>query len=171
MTPIYLTKPAAIEAALAEANGKATAHTLAQHIDLDLLARRAETRLKESGVPKKDWRGIRVVYRPEGPGKAYARKGRCLITTRIVLEYRASGWALVMAERAETWADAKEIFTIRVTEDILNRIRDNACEGYALRKETDHEPAAAQRYADLLNAEDERAGVEAMPACCPHHPA
>ena len=132
MKPIYLTKAADIEAALAEVNGKATAHTLTQHIDLELLARRAETRLNGSGVPKKDWRGIRVVYRPEGPGKSYARKARYFITTRVVLEYRASGWALVLAERAETWADAKEIFTIRVTEDILNRIRDNACEGYAL---------------------------------------
>ena len=132
MKPIYLTKAADIEAALAEVNGKATVYTLTHHIDLVLLARRAETRLKGSGVPKKDWRGIRVVCRPEGPGKAYARKGKYFITTRVVLEYRASGWALVMAERAETWADAKGIFTIRVTEDILNRIRDNACEGYAL---------------------------------------
>ena len=132
MKPIYLTKHADIEAALAEANGKATAHTLTHRADLYMLTRRAETRLKGSGVPKKDWRGIRVVYRPGGPGKSYARKARYFITTRVVLEYRASGWALVLAERAETWADAKEIFTIRVTEAILNCIRDNACEGYEL---------------------------------------
>lgn len=130
LKPIYLTKREAIEAVLTEANGRATAHTLTDG-DLRGLVVRTEKRLTASGVPKYMWRGIRVVFRPAGPGKSYARKARYFITTRVVLEYRASGWALVLAERAETWADAKEIFTIRVTPETLDRIRDNACEDYA----------------------------------------
>ena len=129
MKPLYLDKTEDLKAMVAGVNGRASAHTL-EWYHLLTLASRAEKHLAGSGVPKALWRGVRVTHQPEGPGKAYARKGRHVVTNRAVLEYRARGWALVAFDKVEGWADCGETFLLHVSEAVLERVRAEACKAY-----------------------------------------
>ena len=129
MKPVYLKKEAEIAAIVESVNGRATAHTLDAG-DLDMLARRAERQLQASGVPKKLWRGVRVRYWPGGPGKAYARKARSVVSNRVALEYGAGGWALADMEKIDIWAESTEEFTLFVAPEVLDRVREEACKPY-----------------------------------------
>lgn len=112
---INLTHIDKIQRALDAVNGRATAHTITQPLDIQALASRAEKSLCKMGLPKKMWPRVRVTFSPSGPGKAYMRRGRFIATTRVVIERGASGWFLTSCERRETWADAKEEYSIRVS--------------------------------------------------------
>ena len=129
MKAVYLKDSDALAEIVDNINGRATAHTLSAW-DLPGVARRAEKQLADSGVPKKLWRGIRVQYRPAGPGKAYARKGRYVHTNTATLEYRAGGWALVSFTKLEAWADCNEVFTLHVAPEVLERVKEEACKVY-----------------------------------------
>ena len=101
---------------LAKINGKAIAHTITNEIDIEIVADRAEKDMATRGLAKKHRVGASVTYTPSGPGKAYSRKGRYIITTTIELKRYASGWFLTGAHRAEIYADANERYAIHVDE-------------------------------------------------------
>lgn len=111
---VNVTNTEALTAALEAVNGRATAHTMAPGQVLDL-AERIEEDLQNRGVPKKHLKGARVIYTPAGPGKAYARKSRHVVSTQIQMERGASGWFLTNAERKEIWAESPERLLIHVT--------------------------------------------------------
>lgn len=104
-----------IAAALESVNGRAAAHTMLS-CAVENLADRVESDLASRGVPKKLWRGVRVRFRPAGPGKAYSRKARHVVSTRVTLERGPSGWFMVACERSEPWADAPEKYVLTLTD-------------------------------------------------------
>lgn len=104
-----------IAAALESVNGRAAAHTM-QARDVPALAARVEADLESRGVPKKDMRGVAVTYCPAGPGKAYSRKARYVISTAVTLERGPSGWFMVACHRAEPWSDAPEKYVLTLTD-------------------------------------------------------
>lgn len=122
---INITKLDALRAALEAVNGRATAHTLAS-CAVCALADQVEKDLLGRGVPKKALKGTRVTYSPAGPGKAYARKSRYVVSTWIEIERGASGWFLTEAERNEIWADAPERLVIHVTAEAREAITARA---------------------------------------------
>ena len=122
----YISKESETEAALAAVNGRAKTHALTLACELERVAERVEKRLKDSGVPKKLWRGVKVTFRPKGPGKAYERKSRYFLTTLVTLEYRAGGWALIHAEKYEGWADSPERLSMTVPQVVRDRIVEHA---------------------------------------------
>ena len=126
MQATYISKDDNIQAALAAVNGRAKTHALTHTFELERVAARVEKRLTDSGVPKKMWRGVTVTFRPEGPGKAYARKSRYFLTTLVTLEYRAGGWALIHAEKYEGWADSPERLSLTVPQAVRDRIVEHA---------------------------------------------
>lgn len=122
---INLNNTEALAAALEAVNGRATAHTLASY-DVSALADRIEKDLQGRGVPKKHLKGTRVTYTPAGPGKAYARKSRYVVSTQVEIERGASGWFLTGAERVEPWADSPERLVIHVTAEARDAITARA---------------------------------------------
>ena len=132
MKPLYLTKEDKVTSLLAEINKNAVAHTITDVATLHAVTSDVENMLVESGLPKKHWRGIRVSYHPSGPGKAYSKVARHFITTSVVLEYRAKGWALISAARRDMWSDSKEHLAIFVSENALHTIRECATRKYTL---------------------------------------
>ena len=114
-----------ITAALAAVNGRATAHVVAGW-QVYRLAARAERDLESRGVPIKARRGVRVTYVPAGPGRAYARKGRSVVSTRVTIERGSRTWFLVATERYDLWADARETYTIHATEAARDAILTHA---------------------------------------------
>jgi hypothetical protein len=121
-----------IRALLDEVNGRAQAHTV-QWAQAFFVANDAEKKLENSGVAEKDRKGVTVVYEPAGPGKAYARKGRCVATTQITLERGAACWFITGAMKVEKWADSPERFDLRISEDQAQIIREKAMAGYIVR--------------------------------------
>lgn len=122
---INLNNTEALATALAAVNGRATAHTLAS-FQVSALAERVEKDLLGRGVSKKALKGTRVTFTPAGPGKAYARKSRYVVSTLVIIERGASGWFLTGAERVEPWADSPERLVIHVTPEAREAIETRA---------------------------------------------
>jgi len=98
MKPIKVTRnnATAIEAALREVNGKATAHTFSDYFEIEATATEAERRLSELGIAKSRHVGARLACTSGG---AYAKKGALRVVTRIAIERRQSGWYLTKVSR------------------------------------------------------------------------
>jgi hypothetical protein len=127
---INLTSIEALAAALGAVNGRASTHTLTPG-GIEDLANRIEKDLQDRGVPKKALKGARVLYTPAGPGKAYARKARMVVSTRVQLERGASGWFLTGAERVEIWADSPKRLAIHVTAEARQAVIAHALRNIA----------------------------------------
>lgn len=110
-----------LAAALEEVNGRAAAHVM-EWYNVQRLAARVESDLESRGVPKKSRRGVRISYRPAGPGKAYARKARHVVSTAVALERGASEWFMVACARAELWADSPERYVLTLPEEAREAI-------------------------------------------------
>lgn len=121
-----------IKDALAEVNGRASAHTLASW-QVIKAATCAELALEDRGVPKAQRAGAVLDYYPEGPGKAYARKSRHFITTRITLTRGASDWFLTNCRRFDGYSDSPEHFVIQVTPAVADTIRACAMQGIVVK--------------------------------------
>jgi hypothetical protein len=127
---INLNNTEALAAALEAVNGRASAHTLAPS-DVEDLAGRIEKDLQGRGVPKNAVKGTRVTYTPAGPGKAYARKARSVVSTWIQIERGSSGWFLTGAERVDIWATSPERLAIHVTAEARQAIAAHALRNIA----------------------------------------
>lgn len=105
MKPIRTTDLPALTTALAEANGRATAHT-ANVGDITRWADEAEAKLAALGIPK-DGR-VGAVYRRESgerlPGaySARSRASKCK-RTQITMRRRATGWFVTRLTAGECW--------------------------------------------------------------------
>jgi hypothetical protein len=81
---------AAIDAALDQVNGTATAFTVHYANDVYHVALRAERHLKDHAVPESDRGGATVTYRPAGPyANAYKNSA---ISTTVTLTRAGSGF-------------------------------------------------------------------------------
>lgn len=114
-----------ISAALEAVNGRAVAHTLVS-CDVWVLADRIEKDLQGRGVSKKAMKGTRVTYTQAGPGKAYARKSRSVVSTSVTIERGSSGWFLTGAERVDLFATSSERLVINVTAEARDAIAARA---------------------------------------------
>ncbi len=125
-----LAKPAeSVIAMLAKVNGKATAFTVTEFTEVHQVAIDAEKRLNALGVPLKYRPGAALQYRPAGPGKAYARKSRFVISTILQLVRVADGWRLVSAERSEPWADSPELRVLMISAEAYEQARAHLFQG------------------------------------------
>lgn len=118
-----------IEAALAEANGRATAHTITSDRSVEVLAQLAEQHALDLGALKKGFKGARLIYVPAGPGEACAKKARSVVTTCVTLERAASAWALVDVEKVERSANSDAHRDLALTVQALNEIARSVYKG------------------------------------------
>jgi len=116
-----------IDAVLATTNGKAKRHTIAYAGQIERAIVHAEQRLQD--IPKNRRKGVVVSYTPAGPGKAYARKGRQVITTRVSLVCSSHGWNVTGIEREEIWADQPDRVGIEITKEQCRILLDKAVTG------------------------------------------
>jgi hypothetical protein len=131
--PIKITadNAAKINAVLAEANGKATSHTIRSWVVVDSIATDAESRL--SALPKAERAGATLVHTPAGPSaKSYKYAAA---TTRLRMERRASGWFLTSAERAEVYPRAQQRDSMTITPEQRDEIARRAVAEYNIRQE------------------------------------
>lgn len=119
-----------IQTALNDANGRATAHSITYPARVRQIARDATARLDAAGVTKAARKGAVAVYQPEGSGKAYARKGRYIVTTRITLTHTRDGWRLTEVRRVEAFADSKGVDVVRVSQEARAQILYHAMRGF-----------------------------------------
>jgi hypothetical protein len=106
MKPIKITESnkAAIEAALKEVNGTASAHTYTDFFEIENLAEAAEKQLEAVHVVKAKRAGAKWTETSGGAvAKAYSKKGGTRIATRVTIERRSAGWYLVEAKKTEIW--------------------------------------------------------------------
>ena len=104
--PIQITEKnaAAIEAALAEVNGRAEAHAYTSFSEIEQLAKAAEARLSALGILKKNAQGARWTETSGSEvSNAYAKKSRSRTATTVRLERKSAGWYLVQANKTEIW--------------------------------------------------------------------
>lgn len=90
---ITVENSAAIETALKEVNGKATAHAYTRAYDILALADRADANLDKLGIPKAIRPGAR--YISESGERLPARYRYTAQTTRVVIQRRSSAWWLI----------------------------------------------------------------------------
>ena len=95
------TNRAAISAALAAANGKATAHTFNSAEDIIACAATAEAQLTALGIPKNERAGA-TAGASSGSKLPNAYK-YSRITTRITITRGSSAWFLTEITTGETW--------------------------------------------------------------------
>jgi len=116
MKPIKLlaANAPALAAALAAANGKATAHTYTSPMDLFSLANDAETQLDALKIKKADRRGARF-YAMSGDRLPNAYK-HAIRVSRVQIERRGAGWYLVALECAEIYPQGTRPHRLILTE-------------------------------------------------------
>lgn len=94
----------AIEAALAEVNGKSKEHTYNDYSDIAYLSDIAEHVLNNINIPKKDRSGASYVsISGDRVSSSYTKKTRTRNATKVQIDRRPSGWYLVSVERAEVF--------------------------------------------------------------------
>lgn len=121
---------------LADVNGRASTHTLAQH-DVADLVKAAERRLAKAGVTIANRPGAVVTLTGGVPtAKAYARQARSAITTQIVIRRGTSAWYLDAATRIERYAGpgGHERITFSITPAAQADIFRSAMEGFTVQQ-------------------------------------
>lgn len=114
----------AIEAALAQVNGRAQAHTISDAVTLRNAVAEAEKRLDAAGIPKTDRAGIRIEYRPAGPqARAYKYAAK---TTWVLIERRSADWALIDIQSDEVSPTAPQLLNIHIDERRAELVRQHA---------------------------------------------
>ena len=112
---IKITDTAAIDAALAAANGRAHTHTYTSAAQLAALADRAEARLSDLGVAKAKRKGARVTAR-SGDRLPNAYKYR-VTRTSVTLERGASDWFVTRVETREHFVSEGSGMALVLTAD------------------------------------------------------
>jgi len=130
MTAIKITpaNAARIQALLADANGRATSHTICSCAVVIAIADAAEERL--SALPKKERVGASLTHTPAGPwASAYKYAAQ---TTCLRMERRASGWFLTSAERAEVYPRAPQRDSMTITPEQRDEIARRAVAEFSI---------------------------------------
>lgn len=126
----------AIGKALAEANGKASAHCYNSATEIHAVAADAETRLAKSGVTLANRAGTVVVAESAVPtAKAYARHSRQALATRVTMERNTAGWMLTSVERVYryTGPGGDESVRVKVSAAARDDIVRAALKGYTVK--------------------------------------
>ena len=119
---------AAVEAALAEVNGRADRFTVTSYAAVRDVADRAEEML--AALPLCDRAGATVEYRPSGPyAKAYKHSA---LSTVIRLTRTSGGWWLTDCIRTEVWPSAAERFVVGISSDQAGIIARKALADFAV---------------------------------------
>ena len=105
MTKITVENTAKIHTALLAVNGRAKAHTFTTFSDIDRLARVAEKRLDELGIPKAS-RGGAVYHECSGGPLANAYQNSAIVTV-VQLIRRSGGWYLDTVAEGQIWGGSK----------------------------------------------------------------
>jgi hypothetical protein len=128
---IKVTDYAAVEAALAKVNGKASAFT-ATAGDVQREAERAEKTLEARGVTKANRSGCALLYRPGGPSAN--RYEYAAISTHVRLERGSKDWFLTVVVRDTVYPKTPEkrelLITLAAQEDVIR----HAMRGMRLRE-------------------------------------
>ena len=97
---------AAIEAALKEVNGAATAHTFTTYSELAARAVELETRLEALHLSKANRVDAKaIVVSGDTLPTAYSKKGPKVVRTTVTLKRRPTGWFLIDANAGHWWAN------------------------------------------------------------------
>lgn len=117
--------------ALAAANGKATAHTITDPLDLIAIAQAVDTTLLERGVMRSNLRHAVFEFTTGTPlTKAYAEKARKLIPCTFMKLHRIpDGWRLAEVRRVERRAGNGARQVIHVSDLARANIHDFAFRG------------------------------------------
>ncbi len=109
---------AAIETALKEVNGRATAHTYNRFEEILAAANKAEKTASELLGSKKDAIGAEWKQTSgERVANAYDRRSHTRVATGITLSRRPSGWFLVEVEPATIYKDGGNDGVLYLTEE------------------------------------------------------
>ena len=92
----------AIEALLAETNGRSEAHAYTTYAEIDSLVSAAEKQLDRL-LYKKDWKGS--TWRETSGGKVANSYRGARNGTHVVIERRSSAWYLVDAQKVQIYND------------------------------------------------------------------
>jgi hypothetical protein len=112
--------PQRVEAALSSVNGRAESFALTTYGDVRAVVRKAEERLNNLGVSKKNQLGAEVTFVPSGPtANSYKYAA---ITTRITLIRTSGGWFLTSVARDEVYPNANERLRIALSSDGCEQI-------------------------------------------------
>lgn len=122
----------AIERELANINGAAHQHTYSVASQIAQIAEAAEEKLADLGIPAKYRTGAAFIKTSGDPvPKAYAKKSRSRIATRVTLERRATGWFLAACQRTDIHADGggkgRLILTAAQAEIARNQFEKQFC--------------------------------------------
>lgn len=118
-----------IDEVLRQVNGRATAHTITSMTEVARIAMDAEAELLRRGASRTSLKGAVITHTPAGPGKAYAKAGRRVITTSVTLERGPAHWGLIRVERDEIWADSPETCRICLPAAAMQKIAKAAFSG------------------------------------------
>ena len=112
--------PQRVEAALASVNGRAESFALTNYGDVRAVVRKAEERLNNLGVSKKNQLGAEVTFVPCGPTSNSYKYAA--ITTRITLIRTSGGWFLTSVARDEVYPNSDERLRIALSRDGCEQI-------------------------------------------------
>lgn len=128
MKPIKISRENrdAIEAALQAVNGRATSMTMRHFHHVADVAERAETMLET--LPKAERKGAVVTYVPEGPRAN--RYKYSAISTRLMLQRKASAWYLTDASRVDIWPKQPDRMAVYISPEQGAEISRRALAGF-----------------------------------------
>ena len=122
----------AINAELAKVNGKAESFTITCTNQILQAIKRAEQKL--SAIPKAQWRGAMVMFRPAGPSaNSYKYNAK---STRVYLERGATDWFLVRIQPDAVSPKEKEFLYITISADQAAEIQRRAIAEFSVQPQT-----------------------------------
>lgn len=134
---IKLTEKDKVDAILAQVNGRASKF-VANRLDVERAAKKAEARLDAARLPQALRVGCRVDFVSGGPGaKAYeyAAAG-----TRVQIVRAREGWRLVDANRTSVYPRQREKLTITVSAEVAEEIKERSIEDIRIAAQSTESP-------------------------------
>lgn len=123
---------AAINAELLKVNGKAESFTITCTNQILQAIKRAEQKL--SAIPKAQWRGSQVMFRPAGPSaNSYKYSAK---STRVYLQRGATDWFLVKVQEDAVSPKEKEFLHIAISADQAAEIQRRAVAEFSVQPQT-----------------------------------
>ena len=123
---------AAINAELLKVNGKAEAFTVTCTNQIFQAVARTEQKL--SAIPKAQWRGAQVMFRPAGPSaNSYKYNAK---STRVYLERGATDWFLVRIQPDAVSPKEKEFLHITISADQAAEIQRRSVAEFSVQPQT-----------------------------------
>ena len=128
---------AAINAELLKVNGKAESFTIICTNQILQAIKRAEEKL--AALPKSQWKGVKVMFRPAGPSaNSYKYNAK---STRVYLERGATDWFLVRIQPDAVSPKEKEFLHLTISADQAAEIQRRAIADFSVQTQTQTEAA------------------------------